>query len=588
MNPSAFPAFLLLLSISLACSHPIGPAQAQENYPPPLLYGSDALGRALPEASQVREFQRNRFVGMFYFAWMNLNAVHDNTQILAKHPEALSTTASPPWGPKNSFHFWGEPLYGYYRSDDPWVLRRHAELLSDAGVDFLIIDATNAAIYEDVILQMCRVFEEQRQLGEHVPQLTFMVNSNAGETAERILHTFYQPSKSSDNPFSELWFHWKGKPLLLCDPAEASPEVAEFFTLRKAHWPFTLVDTHNAWHWEATYPQVYSYDSDPSQAEEVNVSVGQNLQQGDGRVEMMSTGKARGRSFHNGKLDTRPDAYLHGFNFEEQWQRAFELDPEVVFVTGWNEWIAMQLNLDSGRPIFCDQFDTEFSRDVEMMKGGYADNYYLQLAANIRRYKGLPAPQVCTEQTTIDIAGPLAQWNNVASSYDDHANETLPRDHAGCGKTHYRVTTGRNDFRVLKVAQDTDNLYFYAETSAPITPSTDANWMWLLLDIKDPTKPNWEGFQYLVNRHSETPNKTSVEACVGQWDWQSVGAASYRVEGNQLQLALPKSAVGIEGQAFVIEFKWLDNTQAPGQIMDLYTNGDTAPSGRLRYRFEAR
>ncbi|MCC7338229.1 MAG: hypothetical protein IT422_24315 [Pirellulaceae bacterium] len=579
--------FLFLLTVLLILNPTqFGSTSAQDSHPRPALYGTDALGRSLPEASDVREFRKDRQVGIFYFTWLNLNEVHDNTQILAKYPDALSTTASPPWGPKNAYHFWGEPLFGYYRSDDPWILRRHAELLSDAGVDFLVFDATNAAIYQDVILKLLQVFEEQRQLGERVPQVTFMVNTQAGETADRILQTFYKSSHHPENEHPELWFRWQGKPLLLCDPAEASPEVAEFFTLRKAHWPFELVNTHNAWHWEATYPQVYSYDTDPSKPEEVNVSVGQNLRQSDGRVEMMSTGNARGRSFHGGKVDTRPDAYQYGFNFEEQWQRAFELDPEIVFVTGWNEWIAMQLNHGEGRPVFCDQFDAENSRDVEMMKGGYADNYYLQLAANIRRYKGMNPPPTCSLPTTIDIAGPFEQWNQVSYEYQDHANETLPRDHAGCGNNHYRVTTGRNDFRVLKVAQDAKNLYFYAQTSEPISPSNGENWMWLLLDIKDSNQPNWEGFHFLVNRQRSTPSETSIESCAGQWNWQSAGTANYRVEGNQMQLAIPKSALGIENPSYAIEFKWLDNTQSPGEIMDLYTNGDTAPSGRLRYRFE--
>ena len=59
-----------------------------------------------------------------------------------------------------------------------------------------------------------------------------------------------------------------------------------------------------------------------------------------------------------------------------------------------------------------------------------------------------------------------------------------------------------------------------------------------------------------------------------------------------MQLAVPKSLLGVAQQAdpaaLVLEFKWLDNTQAPGDIIDLYTHGDTAPAGRFRYRFEAR
>jgi hypothetical protein len=38
---------------------------------------------------------------------------------------------------------WGRPEIGYYRSDDPAVLTRHAEWLVDAGVDFAVLDWSN-------------------------------------------------------------------------------------------------------------------------------------------------------------------------------------------------------------------------------------------------------------------------------------------------------------------------------------------------------------------------------------------------------------------------------------------------------------
>ncbi|MHC4744126.1 MAG: hypothetical protein ACYS8Z_19585, partial [Planctomycetota bacterium] len=111
----------------------------------------------------------------------------------------------------------------------------------------------------------------------------------------------YKPAR-----FKDLWFYWKGKPLMLCDPAQADEELRNFFTLRKAHWPFTQVNTKNAWHWEAIYPQVYGYTDDPNTPEQVNVSVAQNLAWDDGRVMPMSTGKARGRSFHDARPDKTP------------------------------------------------------------------------------------------------------------------------------------------------------------------------------------------------------------------------------------------------------------------------------------------
>lgn len=567
---------LILVTVGVLMSSKTGLC---ESVPAQDVYGTDALGRKMPERSEVRAFRSDRYVGAFYFLWLNMGAVHDVSKILREHPDAVYTSDSPPWGPRHAFHFWGEPMFGYYRSDDPWVLRRHAKLLADAGVDFLVFDTTNAIIYENVVMKLCEVFEQQRLLGERVPRISFMVNTKSGDTAQRIFEKLYQP-----NLYPDLWFRWKGKPLLICDPEQASEQIREFFTLRKAHWPFELVNTQNAWHWEATYPQVISYDTDPEKPEQINVSVGQNLHQDDGRVEMMSTGRARGRSFHKGSVDDRPESWKYGFNFEEQWSRAHEVDPEIVFVTGWNEWVAMQL-ADNGPAVFCDQFNLEFSRDVEMMKGGYGDNYYMQMAANIRRFKGMPSAPIVSSPKSIDISGDFSQWDDISPEYQDSVMDTEPRDCAGCGEFHYTVGSGRNDFQTLKVTQDDQNLYFLAKTREAITARTDPNWMWLFIDVRGDGLPDWEGFSYRINGSPLSDAETSVEICTGGWEWKSLGKAQYRYEGNTLHIAVPKALLRIQGNTLSIEFKWFDNVQTPGDILDAYVNGDTAPNGRFRYRY---
>ena len=49
------------------------------------------------------------------------------------------------WGEVGQFHFWSEPALGYYRSDDQKIIRRHMEMLQAAGIDFIILDNTNAS-----------------------------------------------------------------------------------------------------------------------------------------------------------------------------------------------------------------------------------------------------------------------------------------------------------------------------------------------------------------------------------------------------------------------------------------------------------
>ena len=408
---------------------------------------------------------------MFYFLWHQdvprRNPAEpgplDIAKIKAADPDALKKPGSPLWGGIGASHYWGEPLYGYYRSMDPWVLRRHAQLLADAGIDTLIFDTTNAESYPQVYRALCEVFSKIRQEGGRTPQIIFMVNTEAAKTALRIYQDLYQPGL-----YPELWFRWQGKPLMICDPAVATEELRAFFTLRRAHWPFTLTNTPMAWHWEAAYPQPYGYVEDPANPEQVNVSVAQNLRQKDGKVTNMSSGDARGRSFHSGKEDSGVRAVNMGYNFGEQWQRAFELKPPFVMVTGWNEWIAGRWGKLDGPLVFVDQFDEEFSRDIEPMKGGHADNYYWQLVANVRRFKGAPTLPVGSRPKTIELKKGFEQWQDVTPEFVDHIGETAPRDFDGVAGLHYENKSGRNDLLAAKVARDSR---IFSSTPAPLRHS---------------------------------------------------------------------------------------------------------------------
>ena len=552
---------------------------------------TDALGRCLPEASEVGPPRLDRWVGIFYFLWHNepgsrspvLNGPYDVSRILMLDPDALKKPDSPLWGGIGTSHYWGEPLYGYYRSTDPWVLRRHASLLSAAGIDTLIFDATNARTYPDVYVKLCEVFRNVRQSGGNTPQLCFMLNTKASETAEVLYRDFYKPGL-----FRELWFHWEGKPLLICDPAQASNELRRFFTLRRAHWPFTMTNTPFAWHWEAAYPQPYGFAEDPSKPEQVNVSVAQNLRARDGKVTNMSLGDARGRSFHLGKEDTTVGVNL-GLNFQEQWERAFQLQAPFVMVTGWNEWIAGRWGDPKGTPIFVDQFSEEFSRDIEPMKGGHADDYYYQLVANVRRFKGvLPLPRASAPQS-IHLRSGFDQWKAVQPEFLDDSGDSDAREYDGVGGTHYSTAGSSNDLLGFKVAADARNIYFYAHTRQPLTSPSGTNWMWLLIDIDRSAATGWEGYDFIVNRSLAKEGKTWIEKNDGGWRWKKIAQLDLILQNNELALAIPRQALGLstDKKAITFDFKWADGLQRPGDVMDFYLSGDVAPEGRFNYRFSS-
>ncbi len=541
---------------------------------------TDALGRTLPTPEEVGPVRPDRNVGIFYFLTHNPGGErppNNIAEILAQDPDALRKPDSPLWGGRGAY-YWGEPLYGYYNSTDPWVLRRHANLLADAGIDTVIFDTTNRVTYRDVYMKLCEVWMQMRNEGNATPQICFMVNTRAGEAAQEIYNDLYKP-----NLYPDLWFRWQGRPLMICDPADASPELKEFFTLRKAHWPFELVNTHNAWHWESTFPQVYSYGTDPSKPEQVNVAVAQNLRASDGKVTNMSELNARGRSFHDGKRDPSAGAVNRGGNFGEQWKHAIELDPPFVMVTGWNEWTAGKFSRPGLPIVFVDQFDQEYSRDIEPVRGLHNDNYYYQMVSNIRRYKGAPENPSASAPKTIDIAGGFDQWQDVGPDFLDHPFDTDHRDY-GSGTVHYKNASGRNDLIVMKTTRDDSNVYFYARTREAISPASDPNWMLLLIDADADPKTGWEGFDFVVNRTAG-----SLEKNAGGWNWNAGSKVQMKVQGNELMLAIPRATLAaVAGDSITLDFKWWDNPQQPGDIMDTYTSGDTAPEGRFKYRYRAR
>ena len=73
---------------------------------------TDALGRKLPDASECGPLRPGKYVGIFYFLWLGAHGhdLYDNSKLIAANPE------KPAFGPPGMFHWWGEPLFGYYRS----------------------------------------------------------------------------------------------------------------------------------------------------------------------------------------------------------------------------------------------------------------------------------------------------------------------------------------------------------------------------------------------------------------------------------------------------------------------------------------
>lgn len=549
---------------------------------------TDGLGRTVIGSEQVGPPKTGKFIGIFYFLWLEQNGAsgpYDVTKILAQDPDAMLKPDSPLWGPLHYPHYWGEPLFGYYRSDDAWVLAKHAQMLSDAGVDAIIFDVSNQVTYPQIYTRLCEVFTQLRRQDRKTPQIAFLTPFwDPSKVADKLYAELYKP-----NLFSDVWFRWKGKPLMLADPAKVAPEIREFFTLRKPQPDYFQGPTGpNQWGWLEIYPQHAFYNTE-GKPEQATVGIGQN---GSGkRLCAFSEKNTYGRSWHDGKKDTRPDAVNYGYNVEEQWKRALEIDPEFIFITGWNEWIAGrfgEFNKVREPVMFVDQYTQEYSRDIEPMKGGHFDNYYYQMVSYIRRFKGAHTAPARSSLKTIKIDGDFSDWAEVRPEYRDDLGDTMRRNHPGNEKLKpYVNNTGRNDFVLLKVVADANSVYFYARTAGPITPHTDRDWMLLLIDADHNPTTGWQGYDFIVNRQIKDAATSTIEACRRDFTFQPASKVSYQVKGNEMELAIPRSLLGLKDPSSPIrfDFKWADNTKLNGDVAAFILNGDTAPNSRFNYRY---
>lgn len=587
---------LLLLQTTLRAA----PADSPQPAAPPLWdtqsdtwVATDSLGRQLPGFQDAGPARPDRFVGAFYFLWLGAHTnggPFDITRILAQDPDVMQKKDSPLWGPMHAPHHWGESIFGHYLSDDPYVLRKHAQMLADAGVDVIIFDVTNQVTYRQYYMALLKAFSEVRRNGGRTPQIAFLTPFwDPPRVVAELWKDLYEPGIHP-----ELWFRWEGKPLILADPAKVgdgdnAARIKASFTFRKPQPDyFKGPEGPDMWSWLEVYPQ-HVFKNSRGEKEQMSVGVGQNAV--DNRLATMSEAGAKGRSFHSGADDRTPGAVLHGLNFAEQWQRALAEDPRFIFITGWNEWYAGRFDEFAGvrQPVmFVDEFDQEHSRDVEPMKGGHGDNYYYQMVSQIRRYKGLRPPPAASAPRTIRLKRGFDQWAGVAPEYRDDIGDTQHRDHFGYNNfTRYVNRSGRNDLMLMQAARDKKNLYFHVRTREPITQPAGTNWMVLFLDVDGDHRTGWEGYDFMVSHAGRTNASGTLCRNAGGWKWTPVAEVSGVMAGNDMHLAIPRAALGLEPAKgpLRLDFKWADNVPDSGNILDFIDNGDVAPNGRFNYRF---
>jgi hypothetical protein len=405
---------------------------------------------------------------------------------------------------------------------------------------------------------------------------------------QALYDTFY-----SKNLYSDLWFKWGNKPLILVhgDLSLLSDQLKSYFTIRECWFQNAHKDT---WDWAAVSPQPVAWHDSPAIPEEISVAMATHPTTN------------HGRSFHNGaeppidKYDLTGQQAL-GLFFSEQWKRALAVDPTVVYITSWNEFVAFRnvypdpidpwnkeflgRRLSAGDTYFVDEFNQEFSRDAEPVKSGIVDDYYYQMVANIRRFKGVHAIGTVS-QKTISIGHGFTQWLSAQPEFRHAIGAPCNRYARGYGDESYINTTARNNIVAAKVAYDRNNIYFYVRTAHTLTAPAGDNWMTLFVHADGSSGPGWLGYNFVINRILPRENAAFAQRNVGgKFQWGPPIAVPYQIAGDQLQLAIPRSILNAGDACRYIDFKWTDNClSASPTWRDFTLNGDAAPDGRFNYR----
>jgi hypothetical protein len=623
---------------------------------------NDALGRVMPTFEEVGPVKTDhrRVVGMFYITWhsdslFGLKSPYsaDVSKVLAADPNARLDAKNPLWT-EGSYH-WGEPEMGYFLSKDEYVIRHDMSMLADAGVDVIIMDVTNAVRYWDEWNVIFPVMEKMKAEGNKVPKFCFWAfNGPVISVVQDLYDKIYKAHK-----YSDLWFDWDGKPLLLYNgnpqydangksPQNPNPhfeaaakfdpknphygdldytdefykdytrEVKQFFTLRTMWWGYyqwagkRFVGTEDNWSFGldmgdkrvAALGPIDLVSTHKGAKEEAAVTPGQHASSMIGK----SFSREQGEPLLNdrdlplptfvpwlGKTVEHPEGY--GIYFQQRWDEAINADPQFLYLNDWNEWTAGKYQPDGGKTtkfmrrdnpyFFVDQYNAEFNRTIQPMKGGYTDNYYMQMAGNIRKYKGVRPIPVNHGLHSIKMDGSFGDWSKVSVKYLDTIGDTIHRDYNGYGGLHYTDTTGRNDIVESKVAVDGKMVYFYVATNEKLTPHTGRNWMLLLIDSDKNSHTGWYGYDFIINLKILDDKTTTImrwvtEGSVGHW--AEAARLHYRYAGKELEIAVPRKLLGLKGDAFSFDFKWADNTTDLKDPISLCTSGDTAPNRRFSYR----
>ncbi|MHB8963457.1 MAG: glycoside hydrolase family 71/99 protein [Saccharofermentanales bacterium] len=293
--------------------------------------GLSVIGSSQPASSNAdgqKEYYTSK-IGMWYTVWWQNKEESTPVQFrtYASHWEEWSRL---------------EPVRGYYSSGDPAIIKEHLSLFHQYGIDYLIIDDTNGHLNDNgsIAYNITQLFKTAKEMGaDKVPQLAIALGGSLSnsEGTDQIRSRNLEAGmilKNYIDIYPELYFEWKGKPLLV------SYGLTKFF-----NWTSDLFAVRYAT--GSFYEAFFSEEGVPDTGFWGWVFSGQS---DNDEVYGVIPG------FNKGKIPaSTPGAYWsqikreQGEHYMDMWLEAIKADRETIVITSWNDY-AEEPAIEAARP----------------------------------------------------------------------------------------------------------------------------------------------------------------------------------------------------------------------------------------------
>lgn len=277
-----------------------------------------AHGQTLMDANQAETSRYNGTVAIWYGSHFEDTAMHD-------------------WVPIKDWNGPYHAVLGDYKTSDRAVLRKHLQWLRRAGVDVICYDACRVQPEltlldlpkQKTLRMLAEELSHQEKETRKLKLVVWLEKWNSNPTPEQYAFAFkYIRENLADRDF---YFKLDGKPLVMTYHNGPTPDLVEIDRQNEPNFTIRHISP------EAGAPG-WAYIGPAGDKECMTVSPGF-----DGYLE---------GAFMTTHLDHKPVAVqalrnhgkvvvaqrAGGKTFESQLLQARQVDPQLIFVSGWNDW----------------------------------------------------------------------------------------------------------------------------------------------------------------------------------------------------------------------------------------------------------